>query len=114
MVKLCFNCHYIGRSKRSFWSGNIYVGISFVALGIVGLYFRGETFGSHYLYSIIQTIVIISGILDITKYFIGGKTCPKCDEQAMHSLGTDESIKLIKLYDLNLGDNPPPSPENSA
>jgi hypothetical protein len=90
------------------------VGIFFVAVGIIGLLFRGEVFGHYYLYVLLQIFVIAFGTQHIIQYYIGSKHCPKCNQQAMHPLGKDESIKLIRKYDLNLGENPLPNPKANS
>jgi len=119
MSKLCPNCHYIGKGKcgnflYEFLFCSLSLGLMFIALGIVNLIRHSDisvvNLGWEGLPYIFIYIALISfpfllGGINIFNYFRGGKICPKCKSKPMLSLDSPEAIKLIKEYDLKVGEN---------
>jgi len=116
MDKLCPNCHYLGRGKKSFlytmFYGNIYFGIILIIGGIFNLSYRSDLLGSQTILTAYSSILIFVGVICIVNYYLGTKTCPKCGNKEMLPLDNPEAINLIKKYDLKVGENPSPNIQN--
>jgi len=79
-----------------------------LAAGSYGLSIGGDFFGTGIPLSLLMTIPIIAGIIKIVDYDKQNNICPNCNYKPMLSLDNPEALKLIKQYDLKLGENPKP------
>jgi len=106
-MKICDNCHFMGKGTNSFWDGYLYNSILLI-LGIIGILLQGDFFGSQIIFNVFMVYLIVSSTVQIAKNYYGGKICPKCNHKPMLALDDPEAIKLIKQYDLEPGDNSAP------
>lgn len=114
MNKVCPNCLYLGKGKKSIIYGNFYLGVGLIIGAIINLSFNSKFFDSNTALVGYSSMLIALGMFWIISNFRGTKTCPKCGNKEMLSLNNPEAIEIIKKHDLKPGDNPPPSPETSA
>lgn len=109
MFKVCPKCHYLGSGKKSFlytmFYGNIYFGIIIIIGGIFNLSYRSDLLGSQIFLAMYSNILIFFGVICIVNHYVGSKTCPKCNCKEMLQLDNPQALKLIKEYDLSVGEN---------
>ena len=93
----------MGKGVCNFWNGYA-VNITFFILGVVGIFLRGDIYGSQFLYDILMVYLIVSSTVGILNNYKGGSICPRC-KKSMLSLDNPQVLTLIKKLDLQLGDN---------
>ena len=109
MSKLCPNCHYIGKGKHSFLSGNIYLAIlDFVAVAII--LYTGQVFGSKIVGLLFGIFFLLVGVKNVIEYYKGGNICPSCNYKPMIPLDKREAQQIIKENNLTI---PSESPEQT-
>ncbi len=113
MQKVCRSCHFVGKGKNSWFDGNIFFGLITVAIGIGVLVTGYFSFLSHTIKIIFGIFLIITGIYDIIKFYIGGPICPNCKKREMLNIDDPKAIELVKNLDLIVGQNPTQVTDNT-
>jgi len=102
MQKLCTKCNFIGKGKHGLLSGNIYVGILEVCVGIFIL-ITGERYLSSFIYgALVAAIVTIAGIINIIDSFSDGRLCPSCGKDNLIPLDSLQADEIIKEKNLSV------------
>ena len=102
MKKLCTRCHYIGTGKHGLFSGNIYVAIAQISLGIALIAVNIDTTNLsslNWTQIIVFTIAILSilvGILNLVDSRKPGLICPRCNKPGMLDMESYEGQRFIK------------------
>ncbi len=109
MYKLCPNCHYFGKAKCNVSRVDLYSGIFLTLVGILALTVDADILGSRVIYVLMMLYVLVIGIYEIFGYYYGSNRCPKCNNNGMLPLNNPEALKLIKQFDLKVGENSPPN-----
>jgi len=102
MQKLCTKCNFIGKGKHGLLSGNIYVGILEVAVGILILNFGGQYLGSFIYGAVVAAIVAIAGIINIIDSYSDGRLCPNCGKDNMIPLDSLQADEIIREKNLTV------------
>jgi len=102
MQKLCTKCNFIGKGKHGLFSGNIYFGISEVAVAVI-IVATGERFLQSYAYAaVVGAIVAIAGIINIIDSFSDGRICPSCGKDNLIQLDSLQAAEIIEEKNLSV------------
>jgi len=108
MKQLCVRCLFIGTGRHGLFSGNVYVAIAQVSLGIaliaVNIDF-GNLGGLDWEKSLILAISLLSilvGILNFRDYTKPGRICPKCATPGMLVIESPEGQRFIRENNIKI------------
>jgi len=102
MKKLCTRCLYIGMGRHGLFSGNIYVAIAQISLGIALIAVNIDTtnlISLNWTQIIVFTIAVLSilvGILNLMDARKPGLICPRCNKPGMLDVESAEGQRFIK------------------
>lgn len=108
MKQLCTNCLLIGYGRHGLFSGNIYIGIVQMALGVALIAVNIDTLDiaeyslSQLLILGVSLLSIIVGALNILDSRKPGRTCPKCRRQAMIVIDSPEGQQFIEINNISI------------
>ena len=103
MEQLCTRCHFIGHGRHGLFSGNAYIGIAQISLGLALIATNIGRFNwSEIIILIIAVISIFVGILNILDSKKPGRICPNCKKTDMILIGTEEGQKFIKENNISV------------
>jgi len=103
MKQICTRCRFIGFGRHSLFSGNIYIAIAQISLGIALIATNIDRLsGTGVIIHIIAAISIIIGFLNILDARKPGRICPKCNKPNMILVGTQEGQNFIKENNISI------------
>lgn len=102
MLKLCTKCDSIGKGKHGLLSGNIYVGILEVVLGLTILAMGAEYLDSFIYGAVVAAIVTIAGLINVVDSFSDGRLCPNCGKDTMIPLDSLQADEIVRKKNLTL------------
>ncbi len=83
-------------------SGNIYVGILEVVLGLIILAMGTEYLESFIYGAVVAAIVTIAGLINVVDSFSDGRLCPNCGKDNMIPLDSLQADEIVREKNLTL------------
>ena len=83
-------------------SGNIYVGILEVVLGLIILAMGSEYLDSFIYGAVVAAIVTIAGLINVVDSFSDGRLCPSCGKDTMIPLDSLQADEIVREKNLTL------------
>jgi len=83
-------------------SGNIYVGILEVVLGLIILAMGAEYLDSFIYGAVVAAIVTIAGLINVVDSFADGRLCPNCGKDNMIPLDSFQADEIVREKNLTL------------
>lgn len=103
MKKLCSRCNYIGPGRHGLFSGNVYIAVAQISLGVALIATNPSI--SNWTEIIVLAIAILSiivGILNFRDSRKPGKICPRCGNNNMIDIDTEEAQNIMKQNNLTI------------
>lgn len=108
MKQLCTRCLLIGTGRHGLFSGNKYIAIAQISLGLALIATNVNTLNisefswSQILILVIAILSIIVGILNIRDSYRPGRICPKCNNPGMLVIESPEGQQFIKSNNISI------------
>lgn len=83
-------------------SGNIYVGILEVVVGLIILVMGSEYLDSFIYGAVVAAIVTIAGLINVIDSFSDGRLCPNCGKDNMIPLDSLQADEIVREKNLTL------------
>lgn len=111
MKQICKRCLLIGHGRHGFFSGNVYIAFSQIALGVALIAINIDRLsGTELIIHILAALSIIVGVFNFLDSRKPGLICPRCNKTAMVVIESKEGQRFIKENNVSLPqetDNPP-------
>ena len=103
MKQICRKCLLIGYGKHGFFSGNLYIAIAQISLGIALIALNVDRLsGTGIIIHIIAITSIIVGFLNFMDSRKPGRICPRCSKSQMVVIESEEGQRFINENNVSL------------
>ena len=103
MKQICTRCLLIGHGKHGLFSGNLYVAIAQISLGIALIAINVDRLSeTGIIIHIIAIVSIIVGFLNFLDSRKPGRICPRCNKSLMVVIESEEGQKFINENNVSL------------
>ena len=103
MKQICKKCLLIGHGRHGLFSGNIYVAIAQISLGLALIAINIDRLsGPELIIHILAALSIVVGVFNLLDSRKPGRICPRCNKAEMIVIETQEGQKFIKENNISL------------
>lgn len=96
MKQICRRCLLIGHGRHGFFSGNIYIAIAQIALGVALIAINIDRLsGTQLIIHVLAGLSIMVGVLNLLDSRKPGRICPRCNKSQMVVIQSEEGQRFI-------------------
>jgi hypothetical protein len=103
MKQICKKCLLVGHGRHGLFSGNIYVAIAQISLGLALIAINIDRLsGPELIIHILAALSIVVGVFNLLDSRKPGRICPRCNKSAMVVMESEEGQRFIKENNISL------------
>lgn len=103
MKQICKRCLLIGYGRHGFFSGNIYIAIAQICLGVALIAINIDRLsGSQLVIHVIAGLSIVVGVFNLLDARKPGRICPRCNKSQMVVIESEEGQRFIQENNVSL------------